>query len=273
MPPPQRPVFPQPPRLLAFILLLFLLLMLSGSAFVQINPGQQGVLMTWGAVDPVTLPPGLHFKIPMVQSVVRIDVRVQNFTAEESAASLDLQNVSTTVATNWHITADDTGWIYQNLGSESSLADKILRPIISNAAKAVTAHYNAEDLIVRRDAVRNEIEQHIIQAVKPYRIVVNSVNVTDFQFSHDYAQAIEQKQVAQQRAQQAQYDLQRAQVVAQQRIVEARAQSEAQTLIRDTITPIIVQQEAVHKWDGHLPSVVGSSNVLPMIGSLAEKAP
>ncbi len=158
-----------------FLAILFGLILLNGS-FVIIGPGQQGVLMTWGAVQKGTLPPGLHLKIPLVQTVMRINVQVQNLNAEESAASLDLQNVFTTVATNWHILADDAGWVYQNVGEEKALADRILRPAISNATKAVTAHYNAEDLIVHRDAVRTAIEQHIIVAVQPFHIIVDSVN-------------------------------------------------------------------------------------------------
>jgi regulator of protease activity HflC (stomatin/prohibitin superfamily) len=98
--------------------------------------------------------------------------------------------------------------------------------------------------------------------------VVDSVNITDFHFSTQFAQAIEQKQVAQQRAQQAQYELQQAKVVAEQKIVEAHAQAEAQKLLQQTITPEIIQQQAVAKWDGHLPEVVGSSGVLPMLGDL-----
>ncbi|MGA8093164.1 MAG: prohibitin family protein [Steroidobacteraceae bacterium] len=239
-----------------------------GGAFVQIGPGQRGVLMTFGAVHDGVLDPGLHFKLPFVQSVVRMDVQVQNSQAAETSASLDLQNVSTTVATNWHILPADAEWVYQHIGSESDLVDKIIRPAISNSVKAVTAHFNAEDLIVHRDAVRDQIQSQITAELQPYRIVVDSVNITDFHFSDEFAQAIERKQVAQQRALQAQYELDQAKVVAQQRIVEATAQSESQKLLQATLTPEIIQQQAIAKWDGHLPTFVGGSGVLPMIGNV-----
>src|SRR6185437_10565283 len=133
-------------------------LLIIGGVFVQIGPGQRGVLMTFGAVHSGVLDPGLHFKLPFMQSVVRMDVQVQNSQAAETSASLDLQNVSTTVATNWHILPGDAEWVYQHIGSEGDLVDKIIRPAISNSVKAVTAHYNAEDLIIHRDQVRNEIQ-------------------------------------------------------------------------------------------------------------------
>jgi regulator of protease activity HflC (stomatin/prohibitin superfamily) len=249
---------------IAIVIALFIL----GGAFVQIGPGQRGVLMTFGAVHEGVLDPGLHFKLPFVQSVARMDVQVQNSQAAETSASLDLQNVSTTVATNWHILPGDAEWVYQHIGDESDLVDKIIRPAISNSVKAITAHFNAEDLIVHRDEVRDQIQAQITAELQPYRVVVDSVNITDFHFSDEFAQAIERKQVAQQRALQAQYELDQAKVVAQQRIVEATAQAQAQKLLQQTLTPEIIQQQAIARWDGHLPAVVGEKGALPMIGNI-----
>ncbi len=247
---------------------IVIILMVIGGVFVQIGPGQRGVLMTFGAVHDGVLDPGLHLKAPFVQSVVRMDVQVQNSQAAETSASLDLQNVSTTVATNWHILPADAEWVYQHIGGESDLVDKIIRPAISNSVKAITAHFNAEDLIIHRDEVRSQIQAQITSELQPYRIVVDSVNITDFHFSDEFAQAIERKQVAQQRALQARYELEQARVFAQQRIVEAQAQSQAQQLLQQTLTPGIIQQQAIAKWDGHLPAVVGDKGVLPMIGNI-----
>jgi regulator of protease activity HflC (stomatin/prohibitin superfamily) len=254
------------------ILALVILILLTGS-FVQVGPGQRGVLMTWGAVSPGVLDPGLHVKMPIAQTVIKINVQVQKSEAQESAASLDLQDVQTTVATNWHILPADAEWVYQNVGNEDALVMKIINPAISNAVKAVSAQSNAEDLIVHRDTVRSKIEDAITVELKKYRIVVDSVNIVDFHFGHEFSQAIEQKQVAQQHAQQAEYELQKAKVLAQQKIVEAQAQSEAQKLLQATITPDIIRQQAVAKWNGVLPQVVGSNGVLPMVGSLTPSKP
>jgi len=243
-------------------------LLILGGVFVQIGPGQRGVLMTFGAVHTGVLDPGLHLKLPFAQSVVRMDVQVQNAQAAETSASLDLQNVSTTVATNWHILPADAEWVYQHIGNEGDLVDKIIRPAISNSVKAVTAHYNAEDLIIHRDQVRSQIQEQMTSELQPYRVVVDSVNITDFHFSEEFAQAIERKQIAQQRAFQAKYELDQARVRAEQRVVEAQAQSEAQKLLQQTLTPEIIQQQAITKWDGHLPTVMSDKGVLPMIGNI-----
>ena len=260
-------------RAIAIGAVALVVLIILGGAFVQIGPGDRGVLMTFGAVNAGVLDPGLHVKLPFAQTVAKMNVQVQNSEDTESAASRDLQDVSTTVATNWHIMPADAEWVYQHIGSEQSLVSRVIQPAISNAVKAVTAHYNAEDLIVQRDAVRGQIEAQIRTALKPFRVVVDAVNITDFHFSAQYAEAIEQKQVAQQRALQAKYELDRAKVQAQQRVVEATAQSQAQKLLQRTLTPEIIQQQAIAKWDGRLPEVVGGKGVLPMIGNLPTIAP
>lgn len=269
----QRPHLPPPSgRLIGIGIAVLVALIIAGGAFAQIGPGERGVLMTFGAVQPGVLDPGLHLKVPFMQSVARMTVQVQNAKDTETAASLDLQNVSTTVATNWHILPGDAEWVYQHIGSEPQLISKVIRPAISNAVKAVTAHFNAQDLIVERDQVRNQIEAQIRSALTPFRVVVDAVNITDFHFSRQFAAAIEEKQVAQQRALQAEYELQKARVVAQQEVVEATAQSQAQKLLQSTLTPQLIQQEAVHKWNGHLPQVVGGRAVLPMIGNITAPA-
>ena len=259
-------------RLIVIGVVVIVVLIVLGGAFVQIGPGERGVLMTFGAVQPGVLDPGLHLKVPFMQTVARMNVQVQNSQSTETAASRDLQDVSSTVATNWHILPGDAEWVYQQIGTESQLMDKVIRPAISNAIKAVTAHYNAEDLIVERDQVRNQIEIQIRKALEPFRVVVDAVNITDFHFSRQFAAAIEEKQVAQQRALQAQYELQKAKVVAQQKIVEATAQSAAQKLLQATLTAELIQQEAIAKWNGRLPEVVGGRGVLPMIGNLTTPA-
>jgi regulator of protease activity HflC (stomatin/prohibitin superfamily) len=249
------------------IVAVVVLLLLAGS-FVQVGPGERGVLMTFGSVHKDVLAPGLHLKWPIAQSVQRMDVRIQKTEAAYTAASHDLQDVSTTAAVNWSIDPPDAGQVFQQIGSESVLVTKVIEPTVSNAVKAITAKYNVEDLIEKRNVIRQEIDDQVRQALAPYKIGVQAVNITDFKFSLQFEQAIEQKQVAQQHAQQSEYDLQRIKVEAQQKVAEAEGQAQAQKLMQTTLTPEYVQYLAVQKWNGVLPQVNGSAS-LPMIGPLA----
>ena len=254
------------PRLVEIAVGILILLLL-WSSFVTIGPGERGVLMTFGAVQHGVLAPGLHMKIPLVQTVKRMNVQIQKSQTQETAASRDLQDVTSEVAVNWAINPLDAEWVYERLGDESQLADKVIAPIVSNAVKAVAAHYDAEQLVEKRDVVRDEIQKQIVAALAQYKVQVQGVNITNFQFSQDYAKAIEQKQVAQQRAQQAEYDLARIKVQAQQEVAQADGQAQAQKLLQSTLTPQIIQLKAVEKWNGVLPQVTGSGAV-PFIGNM-----
>jgi regulator of protease activity HflC (stomatin/prohibitin superfamily) len=259
-------------RGIGLLIAALVLLMALWSSIVTIGPGNRGVLMTFGAVHKGVLTPGLHFKLPFVQSVKQMNVQIQKSQTDETAASRDLQNVSTEVAVNWAIDPLDAEWVYQHLGNESELTSKVIAPVVSNAVKAVAAKYNAEDLVESRAKVAAEIQQQIISALVQYKVQVQGVNITNFQFSHVYTEAIEQKQVAQQRALQATYDLQRTKIQAEQEVAKAEGQAQAQKLLQQTITAQIIQLKAVEKWNGVLPQVVGGSGTLPMVGPITPSA-
>ncbi len=254
------------------LVIAILILLLLWSSFVTVGPGERGVLMTFGAVRSGVLAPGLHMKIPLVQTVKHMNVQIQKSETSETAASRDLQNVTTTVAVNWSINPADAAWVYERLGNEGQLSSKVIGPVVSNAVKAIAARYDAEQLVEKRDAVRDEIQKQIVTALGAYKVQVQGVNITNFKFSEDYAKAIEQKQVAQQRAQQAQYDLQRIKVQAQQEIAQAQGQAQAQKLLQSTLTPEIIRLRAVKKWNGVLPQVTGNG-AIPFIGDMATSRP
>jgi regulator of protease activity HflC (stomatin/prohibitin superfamily) len=245
-------------------------------SFYTIGPGKRGVLMNWGAVEPGVIRPGLHFKVPFQQSVVTLNARVQNFSSQETAASRDLQNVTTNIAINFHLVANKVDHLYQRVGKIPDLEAKVLTPIASNSVKAITARYNAENLVENRDKVRRGIEREIVANLKLYNVKIDAVNISNFAFSGDYAQAIEQKQVAQQRALQSRYELKQAKIDAQQQVVKAQAKAKA-TLVaahaeakalrlkRKAVTPELILLNAVNKWDGRMPSVLAGSKALPLL--------
>lgn len=257
-----------PKRGSAILIVAVLIVVLLWSSFISVGPGNRGVLMTFGKVTQTVLMPGLHFKIPFAQTVKHMNVQVQKSQTKETAASRDLQNVATEVAVNWALSPSDAAWVYAHLGNERELTEKVITPVVSNAVKSVAAHFDAEELVEKRDEVRNAIQKQIVTGLEQYKVQVNGVNITNFQFSPDYAKAIENKQVAQQKAQEATYDLARIKVQAQQEVAQAKGQSKAQELLQSTLTPQIIRLRAVKKWDGVLPKVTGNG-AIPFIGDLS----
>lgn len=254
--------------------------------FVVVPAGSRGVLLDFGAVQPEPLAPGLHLITPIVQSVVEMDTRVQLHQDTEEAASHDLQDVHASVATNWRIKEEAAPHLYQTIGPVRQILDRLIVPAIANTIKAVTAHFDAEELITKRDQVADQALTVLRAYLAPYDVQVEAINITNFSFSPDFSQAIERKQVAQQQALQAEYELQQKRVSAQQQVVEAQAaaarveqargeaqaiilnadaQAKANTEIAKSFDPAIIQWRAIQSWDGKMPTFLGTSAPLPFL--------
>ncbi|MEW6676272.1 MAG: SPFH domain-containing protein, partial [Nitrospirota bacterium] len=91
------------PMGLILIIVAILVFFLFLNPWVQIGAGERGVVLNFGAVQEKVLDEGLHFRIPIMQKVVPIDVKVQKVETNADAASSDLQEVSSSVALNYHI--------------------------------------------------------------------------------------------------------------------------------------------------------------------------
>ncbi|WP_197686582.1 prohibitin family protein [Thermanaeromonas toyohensis] len=229
--------------------------------FVVVPAGHVGVLLHFGAVRS-SLSEGLHLKLPLVQKVVLMDVRIQKSETEASAASKDLQTVKAKIAVNYHAAPEQAARLYAQVGT--GYAQTLVAPAVQECVKAVTAQHTAEELITRRQEVSSKIHNVLADKLAPYGIVVDAFNIVDFDFSQKFNEAVEEKLAAEQRALKAKYDLERTKTEAEQKLTQARAEAEALKIQREQVTPellrlreIEVQKMAVEKWDGHLPSVTG----------------
>lgn len=250
-------------------ILIALMVFAELNPFVSVPAGHRGVVLNFGAVQPLVLGEGLHFRTPVMQQIALVDVRVQKEQTDSMAASKDLQDTRSTVAVNYHLAPDDVNWVYEHLGP--GYKERIIDPAVQEAVKAVTAQYTAEQLITQREIVRSAIENALKQGLSTYHIVVDGLSIVNFRFSPQFEQAIEAKQTAEQLALKAQRDLARIKIEAEQKITKAQAEAEALRLQKANVTPELVKlrqieatMHAIDKWDGHLPSV--TSGAVPFIG-------
>ncbi|EHQ88556.1 prohibitin family protein [Desulfosporosinus youngiae] len=258
------PKFKMSKGLITFGLVALILLIVTLNAFVIINAGQRGIVLQLGAVRPVVLTEGLHFKIPFIQDVVHVDVRVQKSQSDQTAASKDLQIVTTTVAVNFHLEPNQVNKLYQNVGL--AYGERIVDPAIGEAVKAITAQYTAEELISKRSEVSAKIKETLALKLATYYMILDEINITEFKFSEEFNNAIEQKQIAEQQALKANLDLQRIEIEAKQKIEQAKAEAESLRLQKQEVTTELVklreieaQIKAIEKWDGKLPNVTGGA--------------
>jgi prohibitin 2 len=195
------------------------------SSFTTIPAGHRGVVIRFGAVTGAILDEGLQTKMPFLDSVVKISVQTQKYEADAASASKDLQDVSTRIALNWRLDPGMTAEIYRTLGLE--YIDRIAAPAIQETVKQVTARYNAEDLILRRDEVKNDITSVLSTRLMERGIITEAVSITEFQFSATFIAAIEAKVAAEQAVFEAKNKLERVKVEAEQREAEARGEANA----------------------------------------------
>jgi len=232
------------------------------NSFETIGAGERGVVFSkFGGVEPVVLGEGLRFKIPFVQDIIPMDVKIQKSETRADASSRDLQMVSSTIALNYHVNPDAANKIYQDVGL--GYKERIIDPAVQESVKAAMANFTAEELITRRPEVSSQIKSALAAILSGFNIVVDEFSITELTFSDIFIQSIEAKQVAEQSAQKATNDLTRIKVEAEQTIASAKAEAESQRLQSQTITPNILQLRAIEKWDGHLPQV--TSGATPFI--------
>lgn len=205
--------------------LLFVLAIGSCASIGQIGAGHRGVVLQFGAVTERTLPEGLYFITPFAQSVEKMNVQTQAFTTPVAAASKDLQDVNTEVTLNYRLNPALVNTIYQSLRREYE--PRIVMPSIQESVKAVTAQFDAEELITRRPAVKLAIEDALRGRLGSQGIELITLSITNFQFSETFSASIEAKQVAAQRALEATNRLRQIEVEAQQAKASAEGRKEA----------------------------------------------
>jgi len=242
-----------------------------------VDAGFRGVLLTGGGYSG-TLGEGYNLIIPIVQQVIPIEVRTALYQVKADSASADLQQVETDIALNYHILPSMAGDVYQKTGEDYKV--KIIEPAIQEAVKASTAKYTAEQLITKRELVKQSIDEGIVARLQPFNIIVDQVNIVNFAFSDQFNSAIESKVTAEQNALTAQRNLEKVKFESQQLVVIAQAQADSKLAVAKAEAqsiqlqgealrnnPQVSQLRAVEKWDGKLPVNMygGNGNVVPFV--------
>lgn len=243
---------------------------------VIVESGHRGVVSTFGKVSPEVLGEGLHWRWPIAQTVHSINVQIQKGEGAGDAASKDLQQVHTKIALNYHLIPDQVAQTFQAIGNLGTVGDRIIVPAVQEAVKATTARYTAEELIAKRQDVRDQIRSALNERMSRHGIAIDEFSIVNFNFSPSFNQAIEAKTTAEQLSLKAQRDLDRIKIEAQQKVATAQAEAQALTLQKQAVSPELIalrqaenQRLAIEKWDGKLPHVSGGA--MPFISIDAKK--
>ena len=265
-----------PFKLILTIFVVILAVIFLGSSFVVIPAGHTGVALTFGKVEDVVLQEGLHFKVPFVQKIVVVDNRIVKLDVNTEAFSKDLQTITTVVAVNYHVGKENSQTLYKNVGM--GFEEVLITPAVNEVLKAVTAKYTAVELVSSRAEVSMLLDEGLNEKLNSYGIFINELNIINWDFSEEYINAVEAKQVAEQNLIKTRTEQEQALVIAnteaQKRVIAAEAEAneikvlaqanaESNRIITESISELLIKYQTVSKWDGKLPTVMsGSDNML-----------
>ena len=232
---------------------LIVLIILFNFPLGTIGAGERGVRLRFGAVDGTAVGEGLYFRVPFIESVKTMDVKVQKYEVEAGAASKDLQTVSSKVALNFHISPESVTSTYKNIGMDYQ--SRIIVPAVQESVKASSAKFTAEELITKREEVREEIKLILKSKLSDDGIIVDELNIVNFEFSESFDQAIEAKVTAEQNALASKNKLEQIKYEAQQAVESAKGRAEAQRIEGQALqnNPQVLELRAIEKWNGILP--------------------
>lgn len=235
-------------------------------SYAVVPPGHRGIVIHMGKTSETVLEEGFTFKLPFITTVKSVSVRIQETSIATEAASRDMQNVHTVLSLNWHISPDKVNTVFRQIGEAEVIESNVIKNQVSEVLKAATAKLSAEEILSKRNELKQQIDEALVKKLAAFNLTVDNVNLADFKFEPEFNRAVEQKQIAEQRSKQAEYEAQKAEVDARAEVnaakgqaaamlTKAKAEAEANALKLKTLTPELIRYETIQRWDGKLPTV------------------
>ena len=272
-------------------IVLIVVIILAFSMIKTVPTGYTGILTSFGKVEPNTVSAGVHVIAPW-QKIVKLDNRTQKVSVETDTFSKDIQQVKVSLAVNFCIDQATAQELYKTVGV--NYYESVVLPRILENVKAVVAEYSAENLVAKRGELSDEILTRLTDDAAAYGINIISISVEDIDFTDEFTDAVERKQVATQNklvaeTEQAQKTMEE-QAAADRAVISAKAKAEQDVIaanaelevtkiqaeaalyagekeaemnkrIAESLTPNLVKYYYIKQWEGVLPkTVLGEDN-------------
>jgi regulator of protease activity HflC (stomatin/prohibitin superfamily) len=246
------------------------------ASWYTVDEGERAVVLRFGQLVGEEVP-GLHFKLPWVDTVRMITVQNQTKRYQNlEAYSRDQQPADLTVSVTYVVS--NPSEVYSQYGDLEGAVGRLIDPRLTAGVKTIFGQYDAVRAIQERAALNNDFDMAVTSAIDGGPINVISVQIENIDFSDAYEQSVEQRMLAQVEIQRREQNLRTTEVEAQ--IARTRAQGEAEAIrLRGEaeaaaisaraealrMNADLVQLQAVEKWDGKLPTTMVPSSALPFI--------
>ena len=222
------------------------------SSFYTIETGEIGVEKYFSSVSRIS-GEGLNFKVPFISSVDKMSIRDNKIRVDIEVSSKDMQTIKLQAQLIYSIPATQVRKIYATY--KTDIQNILLLPTLQEKIQSGIAKYPIEQFVEKRSVISNDILNTVRQATERSGVVISGFLIMNHDFSEEYDKSIELKKIAEQNAQRASFELE-----------QKRLEAEAQKLKQLSLTPLVLQEMAIQKWDGKLPQYFsGSGGQLPFI--------
>ena len=238
------------------VIVLFAII-LAAATITIVQPGHTGVRVMAGQVTGTT-GEGLTLRVPFVEQIQQMNNRTVGMEMTTEAVTRDLQAVRMTYIVNYQLNPDASAEVFRTIGI--AYESIILRPIVEETLKDITARYPIENLITERARVSADITSALQVAFTERGFTLDRFNIVDFHFSVEFGNAIEQVRIAEQNALRAEQDLQRVMHEAEADRERARAQADVLRYQAQELTDTNLIAMWIERWNGVLPTFMGTDN-------------
>ncbi len=264
-----------------FLLVLFALVGFAlFKSFETIESGNVGVKVTFGKYDDRELPPGLHFKLPFVQEIKKVDVKVHAINYKGKVDKVDEEGlinkpaitvlderglpIAVELTVQYRLLPDMASETLQRWGE--SWQEKLVNPVVREVVRDVIGSYPAEAIPTKRPEIATRIEEGIRKEIKVQSggaVQVVGVQLRNILLPREIQQKIKEVQIAKQEAERMKYveekakreqevkriqaetekiqKVIKAQAEAEARLEKAKAEAQANQMISRSITPNILK--------------------------------
>lgn len=243
------------------IIILFVIAVLLCNPIVVVGVGERGVKVTLGKVSPESLGEGMHFIMPYVQKIAKMDVKTQKYTTQTHVYTKDIQQARISYVVNYNLVADSAFRMYQEVGMD--YVSKVINPVLEGTIKDVIGKWNASDLVANREEATSDILVKLHDQLTSRYVNVTSFQIVDINYSEVFERAIESKVTAEQDALKAKNKTVQIQEEARQKVISAEAEAKSMSIRANALTQnkALVEYEAVQKWNGILPQYMMGNSV------------
>ncbi|MFC3032621.1 SPFH domain-containing protein [Pseudoalteromonas fenneropenaei] len=196
------------------------------SVFYTIDEGHVGIVKRFGEAKQ-QVNPGLQFKVPLADSVERLEIRTRKNVERLRAATFEQMPIDAEVSVNWTVVRSEAFELFKNYGGLDQFENRILDPKLRSAAKEALAHYKAEQIVQNRGQVIQQIEETLLETMKEFPVKLDSVQIENLVLPEKYLQSIETKQTEKNLADAEKHRLERQKLEAQREVNTAEAARDA----------------------------------------------